>query len=150
MVLHTPGGVSDNYKLTILPTAPSIFRSELAPGFIAPLVMRTANWQPVTVSNPIRQNDELTIYLTGMGKVSPEIPAGQPAPSNPVPSVLTQPAVDIGGKPLEIRFAGLVPNQIGVYEIQAKVPWGTPKGLNLPLRIVQGGHSTTVTVRVID
>lgn len=150
MVLRTPGGVSNNFNLTILPTAPSIFRSELAPGFTAPLVMRQANWQAVTPSNPIRQNDELTIYLTGMGKVNPEIPAGVPAPGNPAPSVLTQPVVDIGGKGLEVVFAGLVPDQIGVYEIQVKVPWGTPKGLNQALRIQQGSHSTTVMVRVVD
>lgn len=150
MVLRTPGGASDNFNLTILPTAPSIFRSELAPGFEVPLVMRTANWQPVTAANPIRQSDELTIYLTGMGKVSPEVPAGVPAPGNPAPSVRTAPVVEIGGKRLEVRFAGLVPNQIGVYEIQVKVPWGTPKGLSQPLRIEQGGHATTVMVRVVE
>lgn len=150
MVLRTPGGVSDNYNLTILPTAPSIFRSELAPGFNAPLVVRTANWQVVTASNPVRQNDELTIYLTGMGKVTPEIPAGQPAPGDPAPTVLTQPTVELAGRQLEVDFAGLVPNQIGVYEIRVKVPWGIPKGMSQPLRIVQGSSSTTVLVRVID
>lgn len=150
MVLRTPGGVSDNYNLTILPTAPSIFRSELAPGFTAPLVVRNANWQVVTASNPVRQNDELTIYLTGMGKVTPEIPAGRPAPSDPTPTVLTQPTVELAGRQLEVDFAGLVPNQIGVYEIRVKVPWGVPKGMSQPLRIDQGSSSTTVLVRVVD
>lgn len=150
MVLRTPGGVSDNYNLTILPTAPSIFRSELAPGFTAPLVVRTANWQVVTASNPVRQNDELTIYLTGMGKVTPEVPAGIPAPGDPAPSVLTQPVVELAGRGLFVDFAGLVPNQIGVYEIRVKVPWGVPKGLSQPLKIEQGSFSTTVLVRVID
>lgn len=150
MVLRTPGGVSDNYNLTILPTAPSIFRSELAPGLSAPLVVRTANWQVVTASNPIRQNDELTIYLTGMGKVTPEVPAGIPAPGDPAPSVLTPPLVELAGRGLAVEFAGLVPNQIGVYEIRVKVPWGVPKGLSQPLKIEQGSYSTTVLVRVID
>ena len=150
MVLWTPGGVSDNFNLTILPTAPSIFRSELAPGFVAPLVYRTENWQVVTVANPVRANDELTIYLTGMGKVHPEVPAGVPAPGNPAPSVLTQPTVELAGRQLEVMFAGLVPNQIGVNEIQVKVPWGVPKGISQPLRITQGSFSTTVMVRVVD
>lgn len=150
MVLRTPGGVSDNYNLTILPTAPSIFRSELAPGFTAPLVLRTANWQVVTASNPVRQNDELTIYLTGMGKVTPEVPAGQPAPGNPVPTVLTPPNVELAGRALEVLFAGLVPDQIGVYEIKVKVPWGIPRGMSQPLKINQGSYSTTVPVRVVE
>ncbi len=150
MILRTPGGVSDNFNLTILPTAPSIFRSELAPGFVTPLVYRTANWQVVTVANPIRANDELTIYLTGMGKVFPEIPAGVPSPGNPPPSVLTQPTVELAGRQLEVVFAGLVPNQIGVNEIQVKVPWGIPRGISQPLRITQGSFSTTIQVRVVE
>ncbi len=148
MVLRTPGGVSDNYNLTILPTAPSVFRTPLAEDYEVPTVVRADNGQVVTPSNPVRSNDELFIYLTGMGKTDPEIPAGTPAPSDV--QVLTQPEVTINGFSLPIANAGLVPGQVGVYEIKVAVPWTVPKGMNQTLQIRQGGYSSSVSVRVID
>jgi len=103
----------------------------------------------VTPANPIRSNDTLIIYLTGMGRTTPEIPAGVPAPSDP-PAVLTEPQVEIDGVALAVESAGLVPGEIGVYQIRVYVPHIVPKGLSKPLRIRQGAYSTTVDVRVID
>lgn len=148
MVLRTPGGVSDNFNLTILPTAPSVFRTALAADYEVPTVVRVENGQVVTPSNPVRSNDELFIYLTGMGKTNPEIPAGVPAPADV--SVLSQPEVTINGFRLPIANAGLVPGQVGVYEIKVVVPWSVPKGMNQTLEIRQGGYSSAVPVRVID
>lgn len=148
MVLRTPGGVSDNYNLTILPTAPSVFRTALAEDYEVPTVVRAANGQVVTPSNPIRNNDELFIYLTGMGKTNPEIPAGSPSPADV--TVLTKPSVTINGFSLPVANAGLVPGQVGVYEIKVAVPWTVPKGMNQTLEIRQGGYSSAVSVRVID
>lgn len=149
MTLHTPGGVSDNYNLTILPTAPSVFRANITDDYVAPTVMRVENEQVVTPANPIRSNDTLVIYLTGMGKTTPEIPAGVPAPAD-APAVLTPPNVDIGGVPLAVESAGLAPGEIGVYQIRVYVPHVVPKGFDQPLRIQQGTYETTVSVRVID
>ena len=149
MTLKTPGGVSDDFILTVLPTAPSIFRTAIDESYSVPSVVRASNEQLVTASNPIRNNDELWIYLTGMGVTNPEIPAGTAAPSS-APTVLTQPQVDINGYPLTVLSAGLTPGQVGVYTIRVKVPYKVPKGMNESLRVTQGGYSTAVSVRVID
>lgn len=149
MTLYTPGGVSDNYNLTILPTAPSVFRANVTEDYVAPTVVREENQLVVTPANPVRSNDTLLIYLTGMGRTTPEIPAGVPAPED-APSVLTEASVDIGGVELAVESAGLVPGEIGVYQIKAYVPHVVPKGMAQPLRIRQGGYSTTIDVRVID
>ena len=149
MVLHTPGGVSDNFNLTILPTAPSVFRTPLTDDYIVPQVVRAANDSVVTPANPIRNEDELFIYLTGMGKTNPEIPAGIPSPAE-APAVQVEPSVDINGYALPVVSAGLVPGQIGVYQIHVKVPFKVPKGMNQKLQIRQGGYASTVEVRVID
>ncbi len=149
MILRTPGGVSDNYNLTILPTAPSVFRTPLAADYEVPTVVRASNGQVVTPSNPVRSNDELFIYLTGMGKTDPEIPAGVPAPSE-APAVLTQPEVSINGFKLPVSSAALVSGQVGVYEIKVAVPWSVPKGMNQTLQVKQGSYSSSVSVRVID
>ncbi|HEY3441797.1 MAG TPA: hypothetical protein VGK29_13620 [Paludibaculum sp.] len=149
MVLRTPGGVSDNFNLTILPTAPAVFRTALADDYSVPTIIRAANGAVVSPANPIRNDDELYIYLTGMGKTNPEIPAGIPSPAD-APNVLVEPSVDINGHPLPVLSSNLVPGQIGVYEIRVKVPFKVPAGMNQKLQIRQGGYVSTSDVRVID
>jgi len=149
LVLRTPGGVSDSYNLTILPTAPSVFRTQLAADYEVPTVVRLANSQVVTPANPVRGNDELFIYLTGMGKTYPEIDAGQPAPAD-APVTLTAPVVDINGYSLPVVSSELVPGQMGVYSVHVKVPFKVPTGLHQSLKIRQGSYSSSVDVRVIQ
>jgi uncharacterized protein (TIGR03437 family) len=150
LVLRTPGGVSDDFYMTVLPHAPSVFRTPLADDYEVPTVVRVSNGQVVTPSNPIHSNDTLLIYLTGMGRTLPEVPAGQPAPGDPAAEVLALPQVDIEGTPLPVLHARLTTGEVGVYEVKVEVPHTVPKGQNRRLRIVQGGFATEVAVRVID
>jgi uncharacterized protein (TIGR03437 family) len=46
-------------------------------------------------------------------------------------------------------YAGLVPGEIGVYQINASVPWGVPQGMDIPLVVAQAGSSTALSVRVV-
>jgi uncharacterized protein (TIGR03437 family) len=149
MVLRTPGGVSDTVNLLVQPTAPSVFLSGTAgPETGIPTVFRASNNQLVTASNPIHVDDRITIYLTGMGKTSPAVEAGAPSP---LAEVLVPPTVTLSGVELPVTYAGLVPGQVGVYQINAIVPFrGVPTGFDMPLTITQGGYSTTLSVRVVD
>ncbi|MCW5979369.1 MAG: hypothetical protein KIT09_14935 [Bryobacteraceae bacterium] len=150
LVLRTPGGVSDNYNLAIAPTAPSVFRSGAAGSLTGlPTVVRYGNGQLVTPSNPIHPEDTLVIYLTGMGRTYPPVEAGEPAPSQPLATALTPTEVTLGGVGLPITYAGLAPGMVGVYQINAKAPWWVSPGMQQPLTIVQGGGSTTLSVRVV-
>ncbi len=150
-VLHTPGGVSDNFNMTILPAAPSVFRNGVAgPASDVPTVLRQANGYLVTPSNPVHRGDWLEIYLTGMGRTSPAVEAGMPAPGNPPASVLIPPDVTLGGVGLPVSFAGLTPGEVGLYQINARVPSTVPLGMSLPLTITQGSGSTTIDVRVVE
>ena len=151
MILRTPGGVSDNFNLTILPTAPSVFRNGVAgPVTDAPAVVRATNNQLVTLSNPIHRGDSVTIYLTGMGRTSPAVETGLPAPGDPPAAVLVPPTVTLGNVELPVAFAGLVPGEIGVYQINAVVPGFVAAGMAEPLTISQGGVSTSINVRVVE
>ena len=152
MVLRTPGGVSDSLNFTVLPSAPGVFRSGIAgPETGIPTVIRMKNNDLVTPSNPIHPGDQLVIYLTGLGKTSPQVDTGMPAPMEPLASVLVQPDVTLSGVPLQVLYAGLAPGEVGIYQINAIVPSrGIPTGFNLPLEIAQGGQSTTLMVRVVD
>jgi uncharacterized protein (TIGR03437 family) len=151
MVLRTPGGISDNYLFSILPAAPSVFRTGSAgPETGLATIVRAENNQIVTPTNPVHPGDTLTIFATGLGRTSPNVEAGMPAPSNPLPSTLIPAKVFLGGTELNVTFAGLAPGQIGVYQINAVVPrGGVPEGMPVPLVIRQGGSETTIDVRVV-
>jgi uncharacterized protein (TIGR03437 family) len=149
--VHTPGGVSDNFNLTVPPTAPAVFMSGTAgPETDLPVIVRDQNNLLVTDSNPIHRNDAITIYLTGCGQTSPPVGDGLPAPANPLALALTVPAVSLGGTQLSINFAGLAPGQVGVCQINATVPNSTPTGLGMPLVISQGGSVQSLGLRVVD
>jgi uncharacterized protein (TIGR03437 family) len=149
--VHTPGGVSDNFNLTVQPTAPAVFLSGTAgPQTNIPTVIRAQNNQLVTDSNPIQRGDTLIIYLTGCGQTTPIVGDGLPAPGTPFALTLVPPSVQLGGQALSMMFAGLAPGQVGVCQINASVPRSVPTGLGLPLTITQGTSAQTLSLRVIE
>ncbi|HTS28943.1 MAG TPA: hypothetical protein VMH81_23895 [Bryobacteraceae bacterium] len=151
MTLRTPGGISDNFNFTILSAAPSIFRNGTAgPETGLATIVRADDNQLITPTNPIHPNDAIVIYATGLGRTQPAVDAGQPSPSDPLGSAIIAPAVTLGGMPLNVVFAGLVPGEVGVYQINATVPGKVPQGLSIPLVINQGAGSTTLNVRVVN
>ena len=151
LVLHTPGGVSDNYLLQLLPTAPSIFMSGVAgPLSNLPAVLRSGNGELATLANPIHRNDKIVVYLTGMGTTFPAVASGAPAPLDPLAAAAVLPVVTLGGVGLPVEYAGLTAGLVGVYQINARVPSNVPTGMAVPLTISQGGYSTTVALRVIQ
>ncbi len=151
MTLYTPGGVSDDYYLNLLPAAPAIFHSGTAGPLTAiPVVVKGGNQELVTPSNPIHAGDEISIYATGLGATSPEVEAGDASPASPLAVALLGPDVRLGGVPLAVSYAGLAPGQVGVYQINARVPPKPPVGTEVPLTVTQGGAAATVGVRVVD
>ena len=49
-----------------------------------------------------------------------------------------------------MSYAGLVPGEAGVYQINAAVPSFVPTGMSVLLVISQGSGSTTVYLRVVE
>jgi uncharacterized protein (TIGR03437 family) len=150
MVLKGPGGVSNQYAFDVLPQAPSVFLSSVSgtkDRFAT--IVRGANADLVTFSNPIHPEDRIAIFLTGMGRTVPDVAAGYPGPSDPLSQAVVQPEITLGGVGLPLDFAGLTPGQVGVYQINARVPWWVPTGMDVPLVIRQGGETTTIPVRVV-
>ena len=151
MVLRTAGGVSQGLSLTVQPGAPSVFRDGVAgPQTGIATIVRAKNNQLVTLSNPIHPNDQIVIYATGLGTVTPVVQDGEGAPASPPSTADALPAVTLGSDALSVEWAGLVPGQVGVYQIDAKVPFKVTTGFNVPLVISQGSVSTTVLVRVVN
>jgi uncharacterized protein (TIGR03437 family) len=149
--VHTPGGVSDNFNLTVLPNAPAVFLSGVAgPETNLPVVIRTENNLLVTDSNPIHPNDTLVIYLTGCGRTNPGVGDGLPSPGHPLANVLSPATLQLGGVSLPVLYAGLAPGEVGVCQMNVTVPRSAPTGLSMPLSINQGGFNQTLGVRVVN
>jgi len=94
--------------------------------------------------------EALKNHLTGMGATTPGIAAGLPGPANPWAMVEDVPTVTLGGYGLQFTYAGMAPGEVGVYQIDAFVPYGVPLGLDVPLTVFQGSGSTTVDERVVN
>lgn len=149
LVVRSAGGVSAPFAVNLQQAAPAIFRGRPGSGLEGfATIVRAVNNEVVTWSNPVHPEDDLTIYLTGMGRTSPEIPAGYPGITPPASALIT-PSVLIGELLAPVHFAGLTPGEVGVYQINVKVPWNAPTGWQVPLTIMQGGYQTTVAVRVV-
>ena len=107
------------------------------------------NGELITPTNPVHLGDSIVVWATGLGRTSPAIDSGMPAPTDPLPSAVIQPSLQLGGVALDVQYAGLVPGSVGLYQINATVPRSVPLGLSIPLVIAQGGSSTTLDVRVV-
>ena len=151
LTIHTPGGVSNAFSFSVSSTAPTVFMSGSAgPMSGLATIVRADNNQLVTPSNPIHVKDTIVIYLTGMGATFPAVGDGQAAPMSPLATVTASPSLTLGGVPLQVQYAGRVPGEVGVYQINAYVPFGVPQGLDQQLVIGQGDAATTLSVRVVN
>jgi len=126
------------------------------PGGCWPMVTHT-DGRGVNPYQPARPGEELSLWVSGLGRTLPSVKTGDPAPS-PAPAAVYRPnfvlsygvpvrATD-GGLgmlvfvPVEVAiapsFAGLAPNYVGLYQINIRLPDTVP----LQARTTAGTIST--------
>ena len=89
------------------------------------------------------------MYATGLGLTDTPVATGVAAPATPLANVVTPVKITIGGLDAVVDFAGLAPNFVGLYQVNARVPVGVTAGPSVPLVITQNGvASNTVTIAV--
>ena len=90
------------------------------------------------------------IYTTGLGDVTPAIPAGAPAPLDALSPTSSPATVTIGGVDApQVLFAGLVPGFTGLYQVNVVVPSGVAPGDAVPIIITvadRPGPAVTLAV----
>lgn len=104
----------------------------------------------VDAANPTSAGKVIIVYATGLGDVSPAVPAGEPAPTNQLSTVVAPVKVTIGGvEAPQVLFAGLAPGFVGLYQLNIVVPQGVAAGDQVPLVITVAGQiGSTVTLAV--
>lgn len=127
---------SNTVNFTLAPTAPGLFTST-AGGLILVTALNSSS-AVITISNPARPGEIVTIYGTGFGATNPVVASGSVPPATPVP-VTASVTATVGGKSAVVAFAGLAGQVgIGVNQINLKVPDGLIGG-NLPVVVTAGG-----------
>jgi uncharacterized protein (TIGR03437 family) len=150
-VVRSPGGISSPFAFNIQSSAPAVFRNGTAGDQTGlAMIVRDDNNELVNFTNPLHPHLSITIYLTGLGLTSPLPALGDAAPASPIAIVNSPVTVKLGTATLAVSSAGLVPGEVGVYQINATVPGGVQSGTNVPLTIQQGTSSTTLPVRVVN
>ncbi|HSW50446.1 MAG TPA: hypothetical protein VLH09_09740 [Bryobacteraceae bacterium] len=150
VVLRTAGGMSDPFTLTVGSSAPAVFQTAVAgPETGLAALYRAVNGEAVTLANPIHPGDHIVIYATGLGRTSPPVDTGAAAPLEPLAEAIVLPGVKLGGVALPVLYAGLVPGQVGVYQINVYVPAEVPRGMQVPLVISRPEQDLTFSVRVV-
>ena len=124
--VRTAAGLSPAVNLAVSPSAPRLFTKTMD-GKGDPILVHGTDWSMVTAASPAQPGEFLILFLTGLGAVSPAIPAGTPGGDNAANGPLNQVAagaatVTFGGKPATVVFAGLAPGFAGLYQINFQVP----------------------------
>ncbi len=133
-------------SVTVAPAQPAIFTVDES-GRGQGAIVNLQN-QVVDASAPAGSGDTVVMYGTGLGAVTPALPAGVSAPSAPL-SQASGVSVTIGGVAANVSFAGLSPGYAGLYQLNVVVPPGVTPGSQVPVAIsVAGQTSPPVTMAV--
>lgn len=107
-------------------TAPGVFT--IPNDGISTAAALHANNSLVSSSNPAQAGETVSVFVTGLGAVTPGVADGAPGPSNPLSNTSNTIAVYIGGKTATTTFAGLAPQFVGLYQINVQIPTGVASG----------------------
>jgi uncharacterized protein (TIGR03437 family) len=106
---------------------------------------------------PAKSGDALVIFLTGLGKATPNgdaagkvLSTGSLAPpdGSTIYRTVQTPTVTVGGVTAGVAFSGIAPGNAGLYQLNVTVPPGVAAGDDVPIVISMPGSSDTVTIAI--
>jgi uncharacterized protein (TIGR03437 family) len=132
-------GARDSWSVpvSIKDASPAIFVD--AEG--APLILDAASGLVVDPKVAVRAGSLVEVLATGLGKVTPDWPAGVPAPLDGVPSVRGTVTAFLDGTPVQVARATLAPGYVGYYIVELQIPSIVNRGTS-ELRIVMNGEES--------
>jgi uncharacterized protein (TIGR03437 family) len=122
--IRTSRGVSDPVSIGLLVSTPKLFTTTL--NGLGQAIALHADYSLVSAASPAHHNETIILYLTGLGAVSPSLPAGagggDGSPGNPLNAVVTTPTATVAGLPATVAWAGLAPYYPGLYQLNVQLP----------------------------
>ena len=124
IVVIVNGTKSNAVTVPLAPTSPGIF-SFPANGIGSAAALHS-DYSLVSATNPAKQGEIISMYLTGLGATNPKVQDGAAAPGSAPLAVITGGiAIYVGGvqvPPNQIYYAGLAPTLAGLYQVNFKIP----------------------------
>lgn len=114
----------------------------------APMLWDADTGLPLDLRSPAHSGGRLQIWATGLGAVQPRWPTGTAAPLEDPPVVNAAVRVNLGGTPLAVTRATLLPGYIGFYLIEVQLPAITNAGLSELFVVADGQESNHVQVAI--
>jgi len=136
LVVTRSGAASAPFNITLAAYAPALDTNLTAGGDSKSALLLDGNsFKPVTQVKP---GDSVVAFAVGLGATNPAAVTGVAAASNEV--CVTSPQLTLGGVAFAPLFCGIVAGQIGLYQLNLKIP--TVAGGTQPLVLTIGGVSS--------
>ena len=114
--------------------------------------------QGAVCGQPASRGDILEIYVTGLGKATPDgDPRGDtlttgmtaPADGHVLYRTVATPVVMIGDVAADVMFSGIAPGTAGTYQLNVTIPSAAPLGDDIVIRILMpGGATDSATIAI--
>jgi hypothetical protein len=118
------GGGAQRWVIQLIPME----RPEIAMLPAGPAIAHSGDFSLVTASKPAAAGEILSLFVTGLGPVSPGVDPGQPFPSSPLAIVNSPVEVTVNGKAAEVLSAVGLPATVDGYQVNFRMPPDTTKG----------------------
>jgi uncharacterized protein (TIGR03437 family) len=146
-------GNSSTVVLPAVSTNPGIFTVEAGGGGQAKAInqdgSQNGDGSILGSDKPVPRGSIIQLYASGLGPLSPAIPAGTPAPNSPLSNTTLAVTATIANQPATVTFAGAAPGLIGVYQVNVQVPLTAPSGSTRMVLSVGGNTSQNgVTIQI--
>lgn len=109
-------------------TAPGVFT--VPSGGVGYAAALHPDYSLVSSASPAHAGETISLYVTGLGAVSPAVADGAPGPTSPYSLASSTFVVYIGGVQATTSYVGLAPQLVGLYQINAQIPTGLTAGDN--------------------
>ena len=127
------GVLSNTVTVFVNATTPGVFT--IPPGGVGPAAALHADGSLVSSLNKAKAGETVSVFLTGLGAVTPAIDDGAVAPSSPLSLAGNKSTAFLGGAAATVLYQGLAPQLRGLYQMNVTVPANAAAG-NLFLAVV--------------
>jgi uncharacterized protein (TIGR03437 family) len=137
MVISNNGVRSDEVKLQVTPAAPAFVTVSEGGGGTVKAVNQDGKMN--SQASPAPKGSVVQIYAVGLGKTSPELPAGYAPPAGTLSKVTGMVQAYVDGTPATVDFAGLAPGTVGFYQVNVRIPADAMSGAR-PIYLYVDGY----------
>ena len=118
--------VTDENQLAYRPATPALFTANASGS--GPAAALNQDGSINTAANPAAPGTVVQLFGTGFGATSELLPGTFPFPTEALSPLRNPATLRIGGRSAQINYAGGAPGMFGLFQINAVIPPGTPRG----------------------